>query len=358
LSTKNDFFTIFNGENDLENIRRKVRSLSITYGFKTKDVSNILKVTKEVFKNVVSYANSYAQLKINKWKDENLNNIGMEIIIEDFGPGISNFSKDGKQGFGFSIIKNLTNEFIIESKNEMDSSKTGLICTLHFLRKQEPVLNKSRVISKKNIFQEELTFSTTQSFQWTISGQSEPRRGESRNGDKVYWIETDEFILGTVIDGIGHGFLSDKASNRAVYLIENNILESLDTLINFLHKDLKETVGAQCFIIKIDKILQIAEYVGVGNIRAYAISNYSIIKDLMTKDGTLGLILPNYQVEKFPLNISTTIIIHSDGISKKWLSELRNLNIKKFGEKSLVNDLINNYRRFDDDSTVLVIQNN
>lgn len=354
-----EFLLSFNGESDIKSVRKNIRSLSITYGFKGKEITKILKSMREILRNVVLHGGNKADIRINKLRDKNSKNIGMEIIVEDYGPGFQrNDLGLTKTGFGLSLVNDLTDEFIISSKSNNYLLTTGCICKLRFYRERNVFGIKSRNDSDLEAEITRLNFELHAPFQWTVFGDSFPRVGEIRNGDKVLFFETDDFILGSVIDGIGHGYTGDIASSKAKKLIENHMLEPLDYIISNLHRNLKETVGAQCFIIRIDKNLQIGEYIGVGNIRAYIVQNGSKIEDLITKDGTLGLILPHYQVEKVALNEPKTIVIHSDGVSKKWIQELRILRIKKFNQVIIVKDLLEKYRKDDDDATVLVIQNN
>ena len=358
LILENENLLIFDGEMDLDSIRRQLRSLSITYGFSSKETTNILKASKEILKNVILFGVKYEEFKVNKWMDGNQRTLGMEVIVEDFGPGVDTLIENKVNlGFGLSHVEDLVDELILRSKKKESSSTTGLICTLRFSR-NTGLSGSTRQANDNWKEVNKLKLELTQTFQWVVTGESIARAGESRNGDKVFWIETNDIIVCTVIDGMGHGYAEDISSGIAIEIIENNFLEPLEKLIYFLHRELHKTVGVQCIIIRIDKTRQIAEYVGIGNIRAFILINNLRIIDLVARDGTLGLIMPHFQIEQVVLNETSTIIAHSDGISRKWLNNIRNLKIKKFGERELVKELIQNFRKFDDDSTILIIQNN
>lgn len=301
------------------------------------------------------HGGGYAQIKVKPWVRNN-QIIGIEIVISDTGPGIADvdlaltdgYSTSNSLGLGLGAIRRLADEFEIKSQTrEKTNNKSG---TTIYFRKQ---INSHQ---SKSIKFNQLQNKRYTKKKWIIAGKTLARQGSHLNGDGFTWIEKEDFILIAVIDGLGHGYNAHLAAKLSIQFINKNYYFTPIRLMEQLHKELSKTVGAQVMIMKINKIESCAEYVSVGNIRGFHIRRHNALS-LLTKDGIVGRHLPNLQSQTFFLTETSSIIIHTDGISRAWLSRVKTVNIYRYGAHNLVNDLIKLYRKKADDCTVVIIQN-
>ncbi len=108
-------------ESDIVTTRRTVREVARELGFGITDVTRIVTATSELARNVVLYAGS----GVIRWRQLGISGkVGVELTLEDNGPGIANieqvmqegYTTSGGLGLGLPGTKRLMDEFEIASE--------------------------------------------------------------------------------------------------------------------------------------------------------------------------------------------------------------------------------------------------
>jgi serine/threonine-protein kinase RsbT len=108
-------------ENDIVATRRTVREVATTLGFGLTDVTRIVTATSELARNIVLYAGS----GVMRWRELGMSGrVGVELTLEDNGPGIDSidqvmqegYTTSGGLGLGLPGTKRLMDEFEIASE--------------------------------------------------------------------------------------------------------------------------------------------------------------------------------------------------------------------------------------------------
>ena len=107
-------------EGDIIAVREKVRDVAKLLGFGVMDLTRIVTAVSELVRNAFQYAGGGdITIKI----VQKLNHKGIEVIVDDHGPGIMNldialkggYSTGKGLGLGLSGAKKLMDEFTIET---------------------------------------------------------------------------------------------------------------------------------------------------------------------------------------------------------------------------------------------------
>jgi serine/threonine-protein kinase RsbT len=111
------------GEGDIVAARQLARTFSVELGFRAMDQSRITTAVSELARNVVRYAdNGEGRVHMRELREDN-GRVGIEIIVEDDGPGIPDIGQAMEQGFssgrglglGLGGTKRLMDEMFLES---------------------------------------------------------------------------------------------------------------------------------------------------------------------------------------------------------------------------------------------------
>ena len=108
-------------ESDIITTRRTVREVAQRLGFGITDVTRIVTATSELARNVVLYAGA----GVIRWRELGISGkVGVELTLEDHGPGIADieqvmqegYTTSGGLGLGLPGTKRLMDEFEIASE--------------------------------------------------------------------------------------------------------------------------------------------------------------------------------------------------------------------------------------------------
>jgi serine/threonine-protein kinase RsbT len=112
---------LIRSESDIVTTRRTVRDVAKALGFGITDVTRIVTATSELARNIVLYAGS----GVMRWREvARSGGIGVELTLEDNGPGIASieqamqegYTTSGGLGLGLPGTKRLMDEFEIASE--------------------------------------------------------------------------------------------------------------------------------------------------------------------------------------------------------------------------------------------------
>ncbi len=177
-----------------------------------------------------------------------------------------------------------------------------------------------------------------------------PKLGERVNGDAVL-VRRDSVLERTllaVVDGLGHGPGAAEASERAVKeLTAGSLGSSVLELMTSVHQALRGTRGAVGTICLIDG--DRLEACAVGNVSLMCSNCYV---PLVLSPGILGQSVSKFRIASAQLAAGARLALLSDGLSLRFkLDELRELS-----PREACKSIVDRFRRYDDDATVLVAE--
>jgi serine/threonine-protein kinase RsbT len=314
---------------DEADIRRALEASSLfleSTGFSKLEWAGVQNAVSEIVTNVTKYAERGSmQLGYTS------NGRGVEITVEDHGPGISNVEqalqgklKGAKSGFGIGLAaaKRAMDEFFIDTK-------AGEGTTV-------------RMLKYLPLSIEEIEYGVV----------SLSKAGEVHNGDQYVIREYHgDSVLLAVIDGEGHGAEGYEAGVLVKNLVEQSYARPLDEVILEAHELLLTHKGRGAVLGLCRLMPGSFEYLGLGDTNVFVISKERVHP--FSQPGSAGHVqikLPKLKIQKFPCPWELTIVLVSDGIRK---FDLETLPLGQPPQK-IADFIVNNFRRESDDATVLV----
>ena len=143
---------------------------------------------------------------------------------------------------------------------------------------------------------------------------SRPFKGLSVCGDSFVIEERNGTFLAAVIDGLGHGFESWVAAEKAAEVIRANVELSVEPILMRCHKELRSTRGAAVGILKVEEDGQ-GQFCGVGNIEVQAMSGTA--PSVFCLAGIVGHNLRTSKVMSFQMKPGDIYCVLSDGVSSR-----------------------------------------
>ena len=170
---------------------------------------------------------------------------------------------------------------------------------------------------------EELSLSS-RTFEYATAGVTLP--GESESGDRHLVVATRSGILIAVVDGLGHGPEAAEASRIAVATLDRHAEESVVSLVQHCHEEMKATRGAVMSVAALDEQDHTVTWLGVGNVegmlvRADRAAN-APSENFPMLGGIVGYRLPRLQAMVVPIFARDILIFATDGIRKDFEQEL------------------------------------
>ncbi len=126
--------------------------------------------------------------------------------------------------------------------------------------------------------------------------------------------------------------------------------EPLPVIVDTIHRALRHTRGAAVGLLRLHPGR--AEYCGIGNIRALALTRHHVHHRLAGQPGVAGMNIPAPQVRDIPLEPGSTAVLHTDGIDHRW-AHAPSPFLLRLPPPLLAGALAHGHRLTRDDSTVL-----
>lgn len=218
----------------------------------------------------------------------------LDIFALDSGPGIKEVSRafedgmstGGTAGQGLGAVKRIADMVSLYSTN---GSGTAVFCRFHLSKLEEDA---------------------------PIGVVSIPLRGEIASGDSYVALPGRRRSLYMVVDGLGHGLVAAEAAREAVKAVQASAQENLTEIMSATHNALKSTRGAAMSIASVDHERLLITYAGVGNVSGMAGKN-AISRSMISRNGTLGVMLPRIQEYTYPFEAGMTLLMFSDGLNSR-----------------------------------------
>lgn len=145
-------------------------------------------------------------------------------------------------------------------------------------------------------------------------GFSRPYKGLSVCGDSFVIEECKGTVLAAVIDGLGHGYESSVAAERASEVIREHARLSVEAILRRCHEELRVTRGAAVGIMKIEEGGE-GQFCGIGNIEVQALNGQA--PSVFCLAGIVGHNVRASKVMSFTMKPGDIYCLMSDGISTR-----------------------------------------
>jgi serine phosphatase RsbU (regulator of sigma subunit) len=177
--------------------------------------------------------------------------------------------------------------------------------------------------------------------------------GQTQSGDRCVIAAANGTALIAVIDGIGHGAEAAAAANVAATVLETSPQESLRTLFDRCHAQLRATRGAAMTVARFESHGRTLDWLGTGNIKTVLLRRSAhgfTCTDLLTYSGVVGAQLTKRAASHTEVTPGDVLILATDGIDRKFIDSIR----YDEAPQTQAERLLAAYRSPTDDALVLV----
>jgi len=177
--------------------------------------------------------------------------------------------------------------------------------------------------------------------------------GQTQSGDRGVIAVTNGTALIAVIDGIGHGEEAAAAANAAATVLETSPQESLRTLFDRCHMQLRATRGAAMTVARFESHERTLDWLGTGNVKAVLLRRSAhgfTCTDLLTYSGVVGAQVTKYAASQTEVASGDVLILATDGVDRKFIDSIR----YDEAPQAQAERLLAAYRSPTDDALVLV----
>jgi negative regulator of sigma-B (phosphoserine phosphatase) len=179
-------------------------------------------------------------------------------------------------------------------------------------------------------------------------GYSRPYKGLTVCGDSFLVEEKNGSFLAAVIDGLGHGYESAVAAEKAVEVIREHADLSVEAIMRRCHEGLRPTRGAAVGILKVQESGE-GEFCGIGNIEVQALNGQP--PSVFCLAGIVGHNLRASKTMQFKMKTGDIYCLMSDGVSIRG-------NLKSClpgAPDAVARRIVEQWGRAHDDATALVV---
>lgn len=313
-------------------VRRAGTSLAEALGFDVSRAGRVALVITEAATNILKHAER-GSIVMRTLAHHGVS--GVEVLVIDSGPGISNLalrmedgnSTVGSYGSGLGTMRRQADEFDLYT-----AVGGGVAICMRVWDATRPAVPL-----------------------WPSVGVvCLPMAGEDVCGDAWSMVEAAGSLLVLVADGLGHGPEAARASEAAVAAVHANVDQAPAELMWRVDEALHHTRGAAVGIGRIDLHTRDLNYAGVGNISA-SIHQAEGRRHMVSHNGIVGSNVRKVQDFGFAWSADTLLVMHSDGVGTRWdLASYPGLVHRHPGVIAAV--LYRDFGRGKDDTTLLVLR--
>lgn len=314
--------------------RRAVQQLAASLNMNEVKAGEAAIIVTEAARNAVTHAGG-GQLLLAASRLNEDDESRLLILVLDSGPGIPDLPRAMQDGFstastpgtGLGAIRRLATNF------EVFSSTKGTAVLAEVVQRPTPL---PRLLD--------------------IAGFAVPISGEHVCGDASHWVQSENRLAITLVDGLGHGFHAAEAAEEAVQIFQKHASQPPAEILGYMHDALKKTRGAAAAVAEIRPLTGTLNFAGVGNISAAVLSK-ALSRNLVSHNGTLGHVMSRIQEFKVEWPRDAVLVMHSDGVHTRWdLSRYPGLMARS--SALIAGVLYRDFRRERDDASVVVVKNN
>ena len=322
--------------------RRKALALAQSIGLTPEAQDNMALVVSEAGSNLVKHAQEGVCLlrALAQPGPNGAARRGIELLFLDRGPGMANvgacmvdgYSTAGSLGTGFGAMRRLASTFDVYS---LPGLGTALLLELWDEERSPDSLAEAR-------------------HGFRFGAVSVAKGGEPVCGDGWALSRRNQQAALLIVDGLGHGDAAAQASQQAITEFLRAPQREPGRALAELDGVLRGTRGAAAAVVTIDARRGVVSYCGGGNTGG-AILHSDGVQRLVSHPGTLGLGLRRTQPFEYRWTPSSTLMLHTDGLSTRW-DLAPYVGIAARHPSLLAGVLYRDFARNSDDATVLVLR--
>jgi len=179
-------------------------------------------------------------------------------------------------------------------------------------------------------------------------GYSRPFKGLSICGDSFVIEEVPGAVVAAIVDGLGHGYESWVAAQKAVEVIQAHADLPVDDIVMRCHQELRTTRGAAVGVLRIEEN-GMGVFCGVGNIEVQALNGQA--PSVFCLAGIVGHNMRTSKVMPVQMKAGDIYCLTSDGVSTRG-----NLRACLPGAPgSVARRIVEQWGRAHDDATAVVV---
>lgn len=180
-----------------------------------------------------------------------------------------------------------------------------------------------------------------------------PMKGEDVCGDLFMVKNYRDQVLVAAVDGLGHGSEALKASKRALQSLNSFTNQSLISIVNSCHLELKNTRGVVMNLAVFDGWERTMTWTGVGNVEGVLFrrdeKEYLGRENIIVRGGVVGYKLPSLKASMVSVYPGDTLIFTTDGVKTDYIKKINIRNTPR----EIVDYIASNYVDKSDDALVL-----
>lgn len=309
--------------------RRAALTAAQPLGISEVDAGRVALVATELATNLVRHGGG-GELLVRPLRMPN--QIGLEIVALDRGPGMTDleealrdgYSTSGTNGSGLGAVRRLAHRFAVFSA---PGAGTAVLARLFFDRPPAGA--------------------------WPlVSGVSVAMPGETACGDAWCWMPDPSGWTVLVADGLGHGTDASVAASEAVRVFLQYPGAALADIMAATHAALRPTRGAALGFARLNLARRELAFLGVGNVGGTILSA-GAGRNLVSLPGIVGHECRKLQEFAYPWSDQAAVVLFSDGLQTRWTID-RYPAITSRDPALLAALLYRDFSRGRDDVTVVV----
>ncbi len=319
---------------DVVSAQGAARRLARAVQFSDAECEQIALAVSELATNLVRHANG-GTLRMSQLREGNRRGIAVET--EDEGPGLlhperavmDGYSTAGGLGLGLGTVHRIMDELDFSSR-----PASGLKVTCR--RWVRPATT--------GVFPRQLDFGVA----------TRARRNEVHNGDAFVVRRWEGGALVGVIDGLGHGEHAERAAHVARAYVEDHFDQPVKRLFEGVSLACRRTRGVVMALARFDLVARKLDIGNVGNVEVRILGSAET-RNLVVRRGILGVNAPGPAVTTHEWTDDVILVLHSDGLHTHWRAAALD-RIRWETPSEAAQELLNEYAKEDDDSTIVVVR--
>jgi hypothetical protein len=193
--------------------------------------------------------------------------------------------------------------------------------------------------------------------EWGWAGEALDESPEGRDSGDLHLVAPfPDGALVALIDGLGHGTEAAAAARAAARVLEAHPGESVLTLVERCHEDLRKTRGAVMSLASFRASESSMTAIGVGNVEGVLLRSNPVAErrreDLYLRGGIVGYRLPPLRATAVSVSRDDTLIMATDGVGHGFTTDL---NLAR-SPQEIADTILARHRKRSDDALVVVVR--
>ncbi|WP_018924813.1 SpoIIE family protein phosphatase [Salsuginibacillus kocurii] len=184
-----------------------------------------------------------------------------------------------------------------------------------------------------------------------VTAYQQKKNGNERCGDAYITIETDQYFLCALADGLGSGAEAHRSAQLAMNVITEAHDQSVSQLLDQCNQVLFQERGVVLTMLKVDFATQEIMYGNIGNVECILMLDNDQIVRPVPAPGYLSSRKYKYRLERFQYGENVRFLLYSDGTV--FSPECKNMMSAAKSPECVVNRLAEAAQSANDDVTIV-----